>query len=47
MSTLDLARLSNEQIRARSLAPFQKLALWAVRDARTPARLLATSGISR
>ena len=41
MITLDLAHLSNAELKARSLAPFQKLALWALRDARDPVRLLA------
>jgi hypothetical protein len=36
----DLARRSDGDLRARSLAPFQKLALWLLRDARDPARLL-------
>lgn len=36
----DLAHLSNDDLRARSLAAFQKLALWLLRDARSPRRLL-------
>jgi hypothetical protein len=36
----DLARLSNDELKARSLAAFQKLALWLLRDARAPTRLL-------
>jgi predicted transposase YdaD len=36
----DLAHLSNEQLQARTLAAFQKVALWLLRDARDPARLL-------
>ena len=36
----DLAHLSNEDLQARSLAAFQKLALWLLRDARAPRRLL-------
>ena len=36
----DLAERSDDDLRARSLAPFQKLALWLLRDARTPVRLL-------
>src|ERR1044071_1007284 len=35
-----LAHLSNDALQARSLAAFQKLALWLLRDARTPRRLL-------
>lgn len=38
----DLAHLSNEDLQARSLAAFQKLTLWLLRDARDPARLLAS-----
>src|SRR5215510_12813121 len=36
----DLASLSNEDLQARALAAFQKLALWLLRDARDPRRLL-------
>jgi hypothetical protein len=36
----DLAQLSNADLRARSLAAFPKLALWLLRDARDPRRLL-------
>ncbi|HEX7843517.1 MAG TPA: Rpn family recombination-promoting nuclease/putative transposase [Kofleriaceae bacterium] len=36
----DLAELSNEDLKARSLGAFQKLALWLLRDARDPRRLL-------
>ncbi|HEX8115254.1 MAG TPA: Rpn family recombination-promoting nuclease/putative transposase [Kofleriaceae bacterium] len=36
----DLAHLSNEDLQARSLGAFQKLALWLLRDARAPRRLL-------
>jgi predicted transposase YdaD len=36
----DLAHRSNRDLAARSLAPFQKLALWLLRDARDPVRLL-------
>lgn len=36
----DLAQLSNDALQARSLAAFQKLALWLLRDARAPRRLL-------
>lgn len=45
--TLDLADLSDEDLQARSLAPFQKLALWLLRDARAPSRLLAHFGAWR
>ena len=38
----DLAHLSNDELKARSLATFPKLALWLLRDARDPARLLAS-----
>ncbi len=41
MVTLDLAQLTNDELKARSLAAFQKLALWALRDAQDPPRLLA------
>jgi predicted transposase YdaD len=41
MLTLDLAHLSDDALRGRSLTASQKLALWALRDARAPARLLA------
>jgi hypothetical protein len=40
MITLDLAQVSNERLQAWSLGAFQKLALWALRDGRTPVRLL-------
>jgi predicted transposase/invertase (TIGR01784 family) len=36
----DLAHLTNAELKARALAPFQKLVLWLLRDARDPARLL-------
>jgi hypothetical protein len=36
----DLASLSNADLEARSLGAFQKLALWLLRDARDPRRLL-------
>jgi hypothetical protein len=36
----DLTHLSNEDLQARSLGAFQKLALWLLRDARAPGRLL-------
>lgn len=39
---LDLAHLSNAEIKAMSLAGFQKLALWLLRDARDAARLRAS-----
>jgi hypothetical protein len=38
--TLDLAGQSNEELQARTLAAFQKVALWLLRDARDPLRLL-------
>jgi predicted transposase/invertase (TIGR01784 family) len=41
----DLAHLSNEDLKARSLAVFQKLALWLLRDARDPERLLDSFGV--
>ena len=37
---LDLAGQSDEALRARSLAAFQKVALWLLRDSRDPSRLL-------
>jgi predicted transposase/invertase (TIGR01784 family) len=37
----DLAHLSNEELKARSLAVFPKLALWTLRDARDSHRLLS------
>ncbi|HWO23424.1 MAG TPA: Rpn family recombination-promoting nuclease/putative transposase [Kofleriaceae bacterium] len=37
----DLAGQSDDELRARALAPSQKLALWLLRDARAPERLLA------
>ena len=36
----DLTRLSNRDLQARKLPPFPKLALWMLRDARAPRRLL-------
>jgi Putative transposase, YhgA-like len=36
----DLASLSDADLQARALAAFQKLALWLLRDARAPRRLL-------
>jgi hypothetical protein len=36
----DLTDLSDTDLQARSLAAFQKLALWLLRDARDPVRLL-------
>jgi putative YhgA-like transposase len=36
----DLARLSDDDLQTRSLPAFQKLALWLLRDARVPRRLL-------
>ena len=36
----DLAQRSDDDLQARSLAPFQRLALWLLRDARDPVRLL-------
>jgi predicted transposase YdaD len=38
----DLTHLSNDDLTARSLGAFQMLALWLLRDARDPARLLAS-----
>lgn len=40
----DLAHLSNDDIKARALAAFPSLALWALRDARDADRLLANIG---
>ena len=40
----DLAHLSDKQLRARALSAFQLLALWLLRDARSPERLLAHFG---
>jgi hypothetical protein len=37
---LDLTLLSNDDLKAWALPPFQKLALWLLRDGRDPARLL-------
>jgi hypothetical protein len=37
----DLATRSDDDLQARALAPFQRLALWLLRDARDPGRLLA------
>jgi len=36
----DLSELSDEDLRARALAPFPTLVLWALRDARTPGQIL-------
>ena len=36
----DLAARSDDDLRVRALAPFQQLALWLLRDARDPVRLL-------
>src|SRR5262249_15009652 len=36
----DLAHASDNELEALSLGPFQTLALWALRDARDPVRLL-------
>jgi hypothetical protein len=41
---VDLSELSNEDLKARSLAASQKLALWLLRDARDPVRLLQNFG---
>ena len=38
----DLAHLSDADLHTRSLAAFQKLALWLLRDARDPVRLLSS-----
>ena len=38
----DLTQLSDSKLRARALAPFPTLALWALRDARTPGQILHT-----
>ncbi|HEX2688493.1 MAG TPA: Rpn family recombination-promoting nuclease/putative transposase [Kofleriaceae bacterium] len=38
----DLMQLTDEDLAARSLAAFPKLALWLLRDARDPARLLGS-----
>jgi hypothetical protein len=40
----DIAHRSDADLQRRSLAPFQKLALWLLRDARDPERLLSSSG---
>jgi hypothetical protein len=40
----DLAHLSDDDLKARSLEAFQKLALWLLRDARDPDRLLESFG---
>jgi predicted transposase/invertase (TIGR01784 family) len=40
----DLAHLSNEDLKARALTAFPKLALWALRDARDTERLLDNLG---
>jgi hypothetical protein len=42
MITLDLAHQSDADLAARSLPAAQKLVLWLLRDARDPARLLAS-----
>ncbi len=47
MVALDLTHLSNEDLQARALPPFQKLALWALRDARDPPSLLANFDVWR
>lgn len=41
MLALDLTQQSNEDLQARSLPAFQRLALWLLRDGRDPDRLLA------
>jgi flagellar biosynthesis/type III secretory pathway protein FliH len=41
MICMDLAHLSNEDLQARAMPAFQRLALWALRDTRNPPRLLA------
>jgi predicted transposase YdaD len=38
----DLAHLSDDDLKARSLGAFQKVALWLLRDARDPVRLLSS-----
>lgn len=38
----DLARVDDATLQARALATFPRLALWALRDARTPERLVRT-----
>ena len=38
----DLAHRSDADLHQRSLPPLQKLALWLLRDARDPERLLAS-----
>jgi predicted transposase/invertase (TIGR01784 family) len=40
MLIVDLAHLTNEELKARALAVFPKLALWALRDARDAHKLL-------
>ena len=40
----DISELSDEALRARALGSFPTLALWALRDARSPGRLLQTMG---
>jgi hypothetical protein len=40
----DIAHLSDADLQVRSLAPYQKLALWLLRDARDPVRLLGSFG---
>lgn len=44
LSLLDLAHLSNEELKARALDAFPKLALWLLRDARDATRLFANLG---
>jgi hypothetical protein len=44
LTIVDLAHLSNEEIKARALAAFPTLALWALRDARDHVQLLANLG---
>lgn len=38
----DLSRLSDAELKARALDTFPTLALWALRDARTPGQILST-----
>lgn len=44
LTIVDLAHLSNEEIKARALAAFPTLAFWALRDARDHVQLLANLG---
>jgi hypothetical protein len=44
MIIVDLAHLTDDDLKARSLAVFQKLALWLLRDARDPVRFLSSFG---